>query len=120
MVLVDSNIIIYSYSLHTNLRNLLIKENTFVSEITRIEVLGYYRLTNDEELYFKDVFSLIPIIIPDQYIYDRALTIRKEYNLKLGDAIIAATAIVHNLSILTRNLKDFERIGSLNCINPIK
>jgi len=120
MVLIDSNIIIYSYSSYTYLRDFLIKENTFVSEITRIEVLGYHHLTGDEELYFKDVFSLIPILIPDQSTYTQALIIRKKYNLKLGDAIIAATAVVHNLSILTRNLKDFERIGNLNCINPIK
>lgn len=33
------------------------------------------------------------------------------------DALIAATCIVHNLILVTRNIKDFERTG-LNLINP--
>ncbi len=33
------------------------------------------------------------------------------------DALIAATCITHNLILVTRNIKDFERTG-LNLINP--
>ena len=33
------------------------------------------------------------------------------------DALIAATCIVHNLILVTRNIKDFDRTG-LNLINP--
>lgn len=46
--------------------------------------------------------------------------IRKKYNLKLGDSIIAATASVHGLEIYTRNLSDFERVKRLKCVNPIR
>jgi predicted nucleic acid-binding protein len=35
-----------------------------------------------------------------------------------GDAIIAATAIVNKLTIITRNIKDFEKIEGLEVINP--
>jgi predicted nucleic acid-binding protein len=28
-----------------------------------------------------------------------------------ADAMIAATAVVHNLMVATRNLRDFERLG---------
>lgn len=119
MFLVDSNIIIYSYSIrYSGLRNLFVNDLVFVSEITKVEVLGYHKLTNDEEVYFKQVFNLIPSILPSQEILDVATNIRKEHNLKLGDSIIAATALVHDLSVYTRNLKDFERL-TVNCINPI-
>lgn len=119
MFLIDSNIIIYSYYSHPHLRELIIRENSFISEISRIEVLGYHLLTNDEEIYFNDIFSVAPILIPDKAIYNEALNLRKKYNLKLGDAIIAATAKVNNLSLFTRNLKDFEKIKNLKCENPV-
>jgi predicted nucleic acid-binding protein len=40
------------------------------------------------------------------------------HNIKLPDAIIAATALVYELTIITRNTKDFEKIEGLNVINP--
>lgn len=120
MFLVDSNIIIYSQaSQFEYLRNIFIKEPVFVSEISRVEVLGYHKLTSDEENYFKDIFSLIPVILPSKQIFDTSIMIRKTYNLKLGDSLIAATAIVHDLTIYTRNFNDFEKLHGVKCINPI-
>jgi toxin FitB len=34
------------------------------------------------------------------------------------NAIIAATALVHNFVLISRNTKDFENIAGLECINP--
>ena len=45
--------------------------------------------------------------------------IRKTYNLKLGDSLIAATAIIHDLTIYTRNFNDFEKAPVVKCVNPI-
>ncbi len=120
MFLVDSNIIVYSYlPQYKYLKDLFVNESVFVSEISRIEVLGYHKLTIDEETYFKDIFSFIPIIFPSQQIFDTAIILRKTYNLQLGDSIIAATAIEHGLSIYTRNLRDFEKMTDVNCFNPV-
>jgi predicted nucleic acid-binding protein len=44
--------------------------------------------------------------------------IRKNHRIKLPDAIIAATAAVYQLSLITRNSKDFENISDLIIINP--
>ncbi|MDB5018789.1 MAG: domain nuclease [Mucilaginibacter sp.] len=118
--LIDSNIILYSYlSQYNYLKNIFLKESTFVSEITKVEVLGYHKLTKEEEAYLKDVFKIIPSIFPSQQVFDTAIDIRKTFNLKLGDSLIAATAIVHELTIYSRNLKDFEKIPQLKSINPI-
>src|SRR5688500_9553130 len=96
--LIDSNIIIYSYSnSYEYLRELIIDENCKVSEISRVEVLGYHGIKKDEEKYFKDIFDYVHLIQPDQKIFDFAIEIRKKYNLKLGDSLIAATAAIHNL-----------------------
>jgi len=88
-----------------------------VSVITKIEVLGsdapqeYYSLLTS---FMNDatIIDLIPAIV------DQSITLRKLYRIKLPDAIIAATAIVYQLTIITRNTKDFENVHSLKIINP--
>lgn len=120
MFLIDSNIVIYSYlPQYKYLRNLFLEDFIFVSEITKVEVLGYHKLTIDEHTYFRDVFDLVRSVLPSQEILDAATAIRKKYNLKLGDSIICGTALVHDLSIYTRNLTDFEKVSGAKCINPI-
>jgi predicted nucleic acid-binding protein len=120
MFLIDSNILLYSYlTQYAYLKNIFLKESTFVSEITKAEVLGYHKLTKEEEAYLKDIFKIIPSIFPSQQVFDTAIDVRKKFNLKLGDSLIAATAIVHELTIYSRNLKDFEKIPQLKSINPI-
>jgi hypothetical protein len=120
MYLIDSNIIVYSYlPQYEYLREFILNASIFVSEISRVEVLGYHKLTDEEEIYFKDIFNLLPVIFPSQDVFDSAITIRKTYNLKLGDSLIAATALVHGLTIYTRNVNDFEKVNNLNTINPI-
>ncbi|MCF0056736.1 PIN domain-containing protein [Dyadobacter sp. CY356] len=46
--------------------------------------------------------------------------IRKNYRIKLPDAVIAATAIMYDLSLITHNYKDFENIGGLRIIDPYR
>jgi predicted nucleic acid-binding protein len=121
MYLIDSNIIVYSYlPQYEYLREIFVKDSVFISEISKLEVLGYHKLTPDEETYFKDIFTFIPTIFPSQEVFDAAIIIRKTHNLKLGDSLIAATALVHSLSIYTRNLSDFEKVSDINCINPLR
>ena len=120
MKLIDTNVILYSYlPEYQYLKEIFVKKEVFVSEITRVEVLGYHKLTTVEEYYFKDIFNLVSVIFPSQPIFDEAIIVRRKYNLKLGDSLIAATALVHNLEVCTRNLKDFEKIANLHCFNPV-
>jgi predicted nucleic acid-binding protein len=44
--------------------------------------------------------------------------IRKAYKFKLPDAIIAGTALVYDLTLLSRNMNDFKNIAGLKIINP--
>ena len=119
-LLIDSNILIYSYlTEYAYTRDLVIDESSCISEISRIEVLGYYGLKDDEEKYFQDIFNFVSILLPTQEIFDKAIQIRKLYNLKLGDSLIAATALIHDLTLCTRNLSDFEKVKDLKCVNPI-
>jgi predicted nucleic acid-binding protein len=46
------------------------------------------------------------------------INICRQSKIKLPDAIIAAIALVHNLTLLTRNVSDFKNISKLIYMNP--
>jgi predicted nucleic acid-binding protein len=51
-------------------------------------------------------------------VVSRSITVRKLRKTKLPDAIIAATALVYELTLITRNTKDFENIPNIKIVNP--
>jgi len=119
--LLDSNIVIYSYKAEFRyLRNLVADSAACISEISRVEILGYHQLKADEEKYYHEMFDFINIIDTSKEIFDKAIEVRRQFNLKLGDSIIAATAIIYGLDLYTRNMGDFLKIQSLPCIDPIR
>ncbi len=51
-------------------------------------------------------------------VIEASIEIRKKHKTKLSDAIIAATAMVHELKLITRNISDFKNIDGLKVIDP--
>ncbi len=51
-------------------------------------------------------------------IVERTIAIRKLYKTKLPDAIITATALVHELTLVTRNTADFKNIAGIKLLDP--
>lgn len=49
----------------------------------------------------------------DRPVAERAGRIRHDLGIRLPDALIAATALVHGLTLDTRNLADFRRVPGL-------
>lgn len=49
----------------------------------------------------------------DRAIAERAGRLRREHGMRLPDALIAATALEFDLSLLTRNRRDFELVVGL-------
>lgn len=43
--------------------------------------------------------------------------LRRRYRMKLGDSAVAATALITNSTLLTRNVSDFKRILDLEVIS---
>jgi hypothetical protein len=88
-----------------------------VSVITKIEVLGF---NAPEEHYQLLVDFMNDAVLMDlsSAIIDTAISIRKAHIIKLPDAIIAATAFVNNLTLITRNTADFKNIPGLQLLNP--
>lgn len=50
----------------------------------------------------------------------KTVELRKQYKIKLPDAIIAATALVSDLQLITRNTAGFKDLRKLQLLNPYK
>jgi predicted nucleic acid-binding protein len=88
---------------------------SFISVVTRAELFaGREREEPTVEALLKR-FSEIDLT-PD--IAKRAGRIRRTTHLDIADALIAATALEHKLSLMTRNRRHFERVPGLTLRTP--
>jgi predicted nucleic acid-binding protein len=58
-----------------------------------------------------------PFLPLTDQIASKTITLRRQYRVKLPDAIIAASAIVNDTVLITRNLKDFAGVAGLNVVD---
>ena len=117
--LIDTNVVIdFSHDIFSeNSKKFVAKilnREPIISAITKIELLSFSVVPSQIE----DFVRYASIIGYNDSIIEKTIEIRKHYRIKLPDAIIAATALVHNLTLLTRNITDFRNIEYLNVINP--
>jgi predicted nucleic acid-binding protein len=112
-LLLDTNIAIYF------LLTAIPANEVEISFITKIELLAYPSITPEEEMAAQTFLSFFNIITIDASIINKTIAIRKEVKIKLPDAIIAATALVNNLQLLSSNLQDFSKVEDLTIINPL-
>lgn len=120
MKLLDTNILIYSAKPEYQYLQALYREiGVSVSEMTRLEVLGFGGLTEEQGVFFTAVFDIVRVIPISKEIIDKAIALRRAKKMKVGDAIIAATAAVNNLELMTRNEDDFKHIAEITMTNPI-
>ena len=87
-----------------------------MSVINKMELLGYNG-TSSEMNIIKEFCKMTFIVNLSDVITDETILIRKSFKIKLPDAIIAATAKAFDLTIITRNEKDFIKIPDLKIIN---
>ena len=92
-------------------------DNLTISIISKMEVLGYNGNANELKR-LADFIGLANIIFVNDTVAGKTIALRKAYKIKLPDAIIAATALIYNLTIITRNIADFKNIDGLGCIDP--
>lgn len=121
MQLIDSNILIYAGNPQFNsiLLPFVSNSQNSVSVISQIETLGFHLITPPQIIFFESLFKVLNVIPLDNMIIQEAIKIRQLKKISLGDAIIASTALVRNLEIITRNTSDFTGIPGLKYHNPI-
>jgi len=91
----------------------IIDDQINLSAINKIELLGFSYV----EQILIDLVSYAVIYHIDDEIIDKTIELRKKYKIKLPDAIIAATAIVNNFTLISHNFRDFQKITELNFID---
>lgn len=119
-MLLDSNIVIYSTQPEfQSLRDLVTEYSPAVSVVSYIEVLGYHRLGSEDRKILYEFFEAAHILPLTDRVADFAVKLRQQRSMSLGDSIVAATALVHDLTLVTHNTKDFRWIASLKIYDPI-
>ncbi|AVH70298.1 type II toxin-antitoxin system VapC family toxin [Nostoc sp. 'Lobaria pulmonaria (5183) cyanobiont'] len=102
-IFLDTNIVLYF--LGGRLINPLPSGEYFISVITEIELLSYPSLSLEEETQIIDFLNKITIIGIDSNIKNLTIAFRKQYKLRLPDAIIAATAKSLNATLFTNDVR---------------
>jgi predicted nucleic acid-binding protein len=89
-----------------------------LSIISRIELYSYSKLSDSDKAIL-DIFTAHSSLLNiNDEIIEQTIELRRIYKTKLPDAIIAATAIVHNFTLITHNIRDFKDIQNLSIIDP--
>jgi len=89
-----------------------------ISVIVKIEVLGFEDVLHKTSA-MEDFMRMAEVIPLDEKVTDTAIKLRRIYKkLKLGDAIIAATALEYDFILITHNIDDFRNISKLKILNP--
>lgn len=89
-----------------------------ISIITQIEALSWVDKNKTKEKILKEFILDSTIINLSSDIVDECIKIRRSRKIKTPDAIIAATAIVLNLILITSD-EDFQGIQNLQLFNPL-
>ena len=128
--LLDTNICVYFLKGQYELNNIIEKaevRNCFISEITIAELKFGAENSENKEKNRKTVdefvtkFTIIPVFNSlDIYAKEKARLRKKGLPLDDFDLLIGATAISNNLTLVTRNVSDFERLEGIEIENWVK
>jgi predicted nucleic acid-binding protein len=110
-LLLDTNIILYYLSGDEKLIPLLEDSNLFISIITEIELMGYSGFTKPDLENVQKFINYCSVIGVTESVKNKAIKLRRSKKLKLPDAIILATSIVHDIPFMTAD-KDFSQVKS--------
>lgn len=121
--LIDTNVIshLFSNKLPNDGKEFvknIVNTDFVISVAVEIEILTHHE-SPDKLPLIEEFINLATILPLDKNVTKTAIQLRRnQRKLKLGDAIIAATALVHNLILITNNTKDFSSIKGLQIIDP--
>jgi len=114
-ILADTNIIIYLLNGNQQVSGLLEDKKVYLSFIAEIELLSSKSLNHSETKLINNMLSQSIIIDINSFIKQDTIYFRKQYNLKIPDALIAAAAKYNNLPIITAD-SAFKKITEINII----
>jgi hypothetical protein len=102
------------------LRTFIARHAPSVSAVSKVEVLGYHALTQDETQSLAAFFEAAQVLPISERVIDHAVELRQRRRMSLGDALIAGTALAINLVLATHNTDDFDWIDALTVTDPLR
>ena len=120
--LIDTNVVSDYFSASLPATGLLFMDSVIdaipnLSVITQIELLCW-KTDIAKEQAVKDFISDSEILEITPNVISHCVNIRRDKKVKTPDAIIAATAIANDYTLISNNDKDFKSIQGLKYINP--
>ena len=112
-ILVDSDVLVDH--LRGERRFVRGNDDLHVSTITRAELFAG---RGSEERRIRRLLEPMIDLPVDVAVAERAGRIRRGSTIRLPDALIAATALEHRLTLVTRNVRDFATVKGLNLRPP--
>lgn len=90
-----------------------------LSVVTQMELLGFAFPSAAEEAITSQFVADLPILPLTDAIVAQTISIRRARKRKLPDAIIAATAVIHKLPLISKDT-DFQNIAELMVVDPFQ
>lgn len=87
--------------------------------ISKVETLGYHKLSVREQQFLSEFFDAADVLPVSQTVVGEAIRLRQDRPISLGDALIAGTALAHDLPLATHNTGDFAWIEELRLVDPL-
>lgn len=89
-----------------------------ISVISWIEILGWRQHTPASREAAEQLLRCLRRLDLTDTVIQQTIALRSRMVIKLPDAAIAATAMAHELPLMTRNVQDFKWIDSLVLFDP--
>ena len=122
--LIDTNILIYhtkgSEAVSHLFSDIIAKQKFNLSILTQIEFLGWEKHSPEGFQKCRQLIELANVYAVDEDIAEHAIELKRRSKIKLADAVIAATALVNNFKLVTRNVEDYKGVKGLEIFNPFK
>ena len=114
-LMADTNALIYFLNGDERVLEIIDNNIISISFITEIELLSKPGISKKEEKIITELVSNCKVLSYTDPLKDLIVSYRKNYKLKMGDALIAATADYYQLPLITAD-KDFARLTDITCI----
>lgn len=120
--LVDTNILISLAKKEIELADIATDETRlYISVITYMETMSYRFQNSMEKETVSKLCEKLPVIQLSRKIVEEVISLKKNPEINLGNAVVAATAITNRLDLVTANVSGYQHLDpNLRLLNPFE
>jgi len=121
--IIDTNIVIYYLDNkipndQLPKMNEIFRNSFNLSTISVIELLGWHKLNDEDKSKMELFLANANVHFIDIAVQMKAIEIKQKRKTDTPDTIIAATAVLNQYTVVTRNVVDFSKIEGIKFFNP--